>query len=34
MNKYVKYGLITVAVIGILAAIVYFLKQNKELRTL
>ena len=28
MNKYVKYGLITVAVIGILAAISYFLKQN------
>ena len=28
MNKYVKYGLITVAVVGILAAIVYFLKQN------
>ncbi|WP_222983223.1 efflux RND transporter periplasmic adaptor subunit [Flagellimonas meishanensis] len=28
MNKYVKYGLITVAVIGILAATVYFLKQN------
>ncbi|NAY92815.1 efflux RND transporter periplasmic adaptor subunit [Muricauda sp. JGD-17] len=28
MNKYVKYGLITVVVIGILAAIVYFLKQN------
>jgi len=28
MNKYVKYGLIGVVVIGILAAIVYFLKQN------
>ena len=28
MNKYVKYGLIGVAVIGILAAMVYFLKQN------
>ncbi|MGW9685297.1 efflux RND transporter periplasmic adaptor subunit [Flagellimonas sp. 2504JD1-5] len=28
MNKYVKYGLIGIAVIGILAAIVYFLKQN------
>ena len=28
MNKFVKYGLIAVAVIGILAAIVYFLKQN------
>ena len=28
MNKYVKYGLISIAVIGILAAISYFLKQN------
>ncbi|MEM9647328.1 MAG: efflux RND transporter periplasmic adaptor subunit [Bacteroidota bacterium] len=28
MNKYVKYGLIGIACIGILAAIVYFLKQN------
>ncbi|MDT0605649.1 efflux RND transporter periplasmic adaptor subunit [Croceitalea rosinachiae] len=28
MNKYVKYGLVGVAVIGILAATVYFLKQN------
>ena len=28
MNKYVKYGLITVAIIGILAAIVSFLKKN------
>ena len=28
MNKYVKYGLIGVVVIGILAATVYFLKQN------
>jgi HlyD family secretion protein len=28
MNKYVKYGLIGVVVIGILAAVVYFLKQN------
>ncbi|WP_420321590.1 efflux RND transporter periplasmic adaptor subunit [Flagellimonas sp.] len=28
MNKYVKYGLIGLTVIGILAAIVYFLKQN------
>lgn len=28
MNKYVKFGLIGVVVIGILAAIVYFLKQN------
>ena len=28
MNKYVKYGLIGVAVVGILAATVYFLKQN------
>ena len=28
MNKYVKYGLIAVVVIGILAATVYFLKQN------
>lgn len=30
MNKYVKYGLITVVIIGILAATVYFLKQNSE----
>ncbi len=28
MNKYVKYGLIGIVVIGIMAAIVYFLKQN------
>ncbi|WP_299321202.1 efflux RND transporter periplasmic adaptor subunit [uncultured Maribacter sp.] len=28
MNKYVKYALIGVAVIGILAAVVYFLKKN------
>mgnify|MGYP003653648534 FL=1 len=28
MNKYVKYGLLGVAVIGILAAVVYFLKKN------
>ena len=28
MNKYVKYGLIGIVVIGILAATVYFLKQN------
>ncbi|WP_421810853.1 efflux RND transporter periplasmic adaptor subunit [Flagellimonas sp.] len=28
MNKYVKYGLIGVLVVGILAATVYFLKQN------
>ena len=28
MNKYVKYGLIGVVVIAILAAMVYFLKQN------
>ncbi len=28
MNKYVKYGLIGIAVVGILAAMVYFLKQN------
>nr|WP_298794138.1 efflux RND transporter periplasmic adaptor subunit [uncultured Allomuricauda sp.] len=28
MNKYVKYGLISVAVIVVLAAIVYFLKKN------
>jgi len=28
MNKYVKYALIGIAVIGILAAVVYFLKKN------
>ena len=28
MNKYVKYGLLGVAVVGILAAVVYFLKKN------
>ncbi|WP_375323560.1 efflux RND transporter periplasmic adaptor subunit [Flagellimonas sp. GZD32] len=28
MNKYVKYGIIGVAVVGILMAVVYFLKQN------
>ncbi|SDQ26944.1 efflux RND transporter periplasmic adaptor subunit [Flagellimonas zhangzhouensis] len=28
MNKYVKYGIIGVAVVGILMATVYFLKQN------
>lgn len=28
MNKYVKYGLIAVVVIGILGAVVYFLKKN------
>ncbi len=28
MNKYVKYGLLSIVIIGILAAIVYFLKQN------
>ncbi|WP_419213794.1 efflux RND transporter periplasmic adaptor subunit [Maribacter sp. X9] len=28
MNKYVKYGLLGVVVIGILAAVVYFLKKN------
>lgn len=30
MNKYVKYSLIGLAVIGILAAITYFLKKNSE----
>ena len=30
MNKYLKYGLITITVFGILAAIVYFLKQNSS----
>src|SRR5690606_27371342 len=30
MNKYLKYGLISIAVVGILAAIVYFLKQNSS----
>lgn len=28
MNKYVKYGLIFLAVVGILGAVVYFLKKN------
>ncbi|TMU54354.1 efflux RND transporter periplasmic adaptor subunit [Flagellimonas algicola] len=28
MNKYVKYGLITIVSVGILGAVVYFLKQN------
>ncbi|MCL6267325.1 efflux RND transporter periplasmic adaptor subunit [Flagellimonas myxillae] len=28
MNKYVKYGLITIVAIAILGAVVYFLKQN------
>jgi HlyD family secretion protein len=28
MNKYVKYGLLGIAVIGILAAVAYFLKKN------
>ena len=31
MNKYVKYGLLGVAVIGILAAVDYFLKKNKRI---
>jgi len=28
MNKYVKYGLIAIVIVGVLGAIVYFLKQN------
>lgn len=30
MNKFLKYGLLGIVIIGILAAIVYFLKQNSE----
>src|SRR5690606_9951954 len=30
MNKYLKYGLITLAVVGILAAMVYYRKQNSR----